>query len=145
MAVSADAVSALRAYLAGDQDEYRRTYDQLDARTQNSTYTALITAAFFEAAYRRFAKAGTTADVVDFVARVRSTSDTVAQRLDPLAAERIILSVYTDESVGDLDDKTVVGAQILLLAGLVADENFNGTELDAFIAQAKAIADEWTR
>jgi len=144
MAVSADEVATLRTYLSGDMDEYRRMQAQLDPAAARSGYSALIAAAFFEAVDRRFAKPGTTtADIIKYVADVRTRSAKVSEALDPQAAERVIRHALGDGSIRDLDDDTVIGAQIVILSALIADEQFDNASLDQFMSEARKLADQW--
>lgn len=131
----------MRAQLAGDHAEYERLWEQLDRESAKIGYPALITGAFLEAVERRFSKASTNSDVIEFVSEVRSRSDELGEKINPRTAERLILAVYTDEEIDDLDANSVIRTQILLLAALVADEQFNDTELDEFMAKARSQGD----
>jgi len=145
MAVSAEEVATLRTYLSGNMDEYRRMQAQLDPATARSGYSALIAAAFFEAVDRRFTEPGiTTDDIIKYVADVRARSATVSDALDPQAAERVIHHALGDGSIRDLDDETVIGAQIVILSALIADEQLDDAGLDQFMAEARKLADQWT-
>jgi hypothetical protein len=144
MAVSADEVATLRAYLSGNMDEYRRMQEQLDPVAARSGYSALIAAAFFEAVDRRFTKPGTTtADIIKYVADVRTRSAKVSEALDPQAAERVIRHALGGGAIRDLDDETVIGAQIVILSALIADEQFDDASLDQFMSEARKLADQW--
>jgi hypothetical protein len=144
MAVTAEEVATLRTYLSGDMDEYRRMQQQLDPVAARSGYSALIAAAFFEAVDRRFAKPGTTtADIIKYVADVRARSARASDALDPRAAERVIRHALGDGSIRDLDDDTVIGAQIVILSALIADEQLDASGLDQFMAEARKLADQW--
>ena len=46
-------------------------------------------------------------------------------------------------SIRDLDDDTVIGAQIVILSALIADEQFDDASLDQFMAEARKLADQW--
>jgi hypothetical protein len=144
MPVTADQVATLRAYLAGDFDSHKRLFGQLDRTAAKTGYTALLTAAFFEAVDRRFAQNGTTTDVVEFVADVRARHLKDADDIDPRAAERLILAMFTDEDVDDLDTETKVSTQIILLYALITDARLDDAGLDGFLAEARKLADEWT-
>lgn len=145
MAVTAEHVATLRAQLAGDFEEYERRWEQLDLESTRTGYTALVAAAFVEAVERRFAnKNSADADVIEFVGEVRARSEKVGNQLDPSAAERMIRAVYTDEEIDDLDGRTKGTTQMILLAALVADENFDDAALDEFLAGARKLADQWT-
>jgi hypothetical protein len=144
MPVTADQVATLRAYLAGDFDSHKRLFGQLDRTAAQAGYTALLTAAFFEAVDRRFAQSGTPADVVEFVADIRARHLKDADEIDPRAAERLILAILTDEEVDDLDTSTKVSTQVILLYALISDARLDEPGLDGFLAEARKLADEWT-
>jgi hypothetical protein len=143
MSVTDDQVRTLRAYLTGNFEEYDRLHAKLDRVAARTGYSALISAAFVLAAERRFAESGTAADVAKFVGGLRARSEGLAEDIDQRVAERLILAVYTDEEIDDLDSGTRLGTQFLLLVALVLDEKFDDVELDAFLAEARALADEW--
>jgi hypothetical protein len=144
MPVTADQVATLRAYLAGDFDSHKRLFGQLDRTAAQTGYTALLAAAFFEAVDRRFAQNGTTADVVELVADIRARHLKDADEIDPRAAERLILAMFTDEEVDDFDTETKVSTQIILLYALITDARLDDAGLDGFLAEARKLADEWT-
>ncbi|MDN3355114.1 hypothetical protein [Actinomadura sp. DC4] len=144
MPVTANQVAALKAYLTGDFDSHKRLFGQLDRTAAQTGYTALLTAAFFEAVDRRFAPDGKTADVVEFVADVRTRHLTDADEIDPRAAERLILAIFTDEEVDDIDTETKVSTQIILLYALIVDARLDDAQLDGFLVEASKLADEWT-
>jgi hypothetical protein len=143
MAVTEDQAATLRAYLAGDLDQHDRLHAQLDPVAARTGYSALISAAFVLAVERRFAKDSTKVDVVEFVGKVRARSEGLGEDIDPRVAERLILAVYTDEEINDLDGSTRLGTQFLLLAALIIDEQLDDVSLDEFLTQARALADEW--
>jgi hypothetical protein len=141
MIVTDEQVATMRAQLAGDREKYERLWAQLDQDAAKMGYTALIAGAFIEAVERRFAQTGTHTDVIEFVADARSRVDELSAKIDPLTAERLILAVYTDEEIDDLDANTVVRTQMLLLATLVADEQFDDAALDDFLGKARSQGD----
>jgi hypothetical protein len=143
MAVTADQVATLRAFLARDFEQYEGLYERLDREAAKTGYTALIAAAFVEAVERRFTVNSENAEVVEFVGATRARFDEDGDQIDPSAAERMIRAVYTDEEIDDLDTDTVVGTQVILLAALIADEGFEDAELDEFLTKARKLADQW--
>jgi hypothetical protein len=76
---------------------------------------------------------------------VRTRSDQIADDLDPRIAERIIQFVLGEQSLDDVDGGTYFHTQLLILAALVADEQFDDIGLDGFMAEVRTLADEWTR
>lgn len=144
MGVTDAQVAALRAQLTGNPEEHKRLFAQLDPLAARTGYRALVTAAFCTAVERRFAPDGSADDVIEFVGDVRSRTGRAADEIDPRTAERLILAVYTDEPIGDLDPKASFGIQILLLAALIADAQLDDPGLDEFLAEARKLADQWT-
>lgn len=143
MPVTDHQVATLRALLAGDLDEHARLRAQLDRDADRAGYSALIAAAFFEAADRRFAESHAKADIVEFVASARATTPGTAEKIEPLLAERMIRGVFEDETLGDVPDQVVVEAQLLLLAALLGEARPGAAELDGLLAESRKVADQW--
>jgi hypothetical protein len=141
MDVTESSVSILRTYLTGDIERHQRLVDRLDSHAAKADYGLLLSAAFFKAVERRFAKNATDADVVEFVGAVRARSDRLHNSIDPRIAERLIRAVYTDEEIDDIDGRTAIGIELIMLAALVIDEGLNDAGLDRFLAEARCLAD----
>jgi hypothetical protein len=142
MPVSDDQVAALRALLVDDIDRHRQLFGQLDRAEARKGYPALVTAAFGEAVERRFGQHYQPADIVSFVADVRSRSDRLAGELDPDVSERVINAVLGHGSARDLDKEAVTRAKLVLLGGLVADARLDDAGLDDFLVAARKLADQ---
>ncbi|HXL93516.1 MAG TPA: hypothetical protein VN969_31680 [Streptosporangiaceae bacterium] len=142
MPVSDEQFATLSAQLAGRFDEHKRLLDELDPIAARTGYSALVSAAFSIAVDRRFAKNGDVGRVVEFVSDVRARSEATAQ-IDPRTAERVILAVYTDEQIDDIDPRTSFETQLVLLAALIADAGYDTPALDEFLAEARQVADQW--
>jgi hypothetical protein len=143
MPVTDHQVATLRALLAGDLNEYARLRAQLDREADRSGYSALIAAAFFEAADRRFAAGHDRAAITEFVASARAASPGAAEKIDPLFAERMIRGVFEDVGTGDVGGQVLLETQLLLLAALAADARFGPAELDDFMVESRKTADRW--
>lgn len=144
VAVTDEQVATLRAQLAGDHAEHRLLLSQLDRGAARSGYSALIAAAFSLAVDRRFGRddSDDPAAVMEYVADVRSRTEGAAE-INPRVAERLILSVYTDEQVRDIAVAERYETQILLLAALTADAQMDDSALDRFLGLARQLADRW--
>lgn len=145
MPITDDQVAVLRAQLSGDREEHLRLMEQLDSNEANVLYTALVAAAFIEAAERHFIKDGKVADnseVIEFVARVRETDDRSSDLINAQVAESMILDLLGKGRMVDADPDTKFGHQTVLLAALVGEEQFTPTELDSFLNDARALANE---
>ena len=138
-----DQVATLQALLSGDYELYQQRHAELDRAAASSGYSALIAAAFFKAVNKRFSVKSSHADIVEYVGDIRARSDDAAQRLDPLAAETLIGAVLGRNSDEELDDKTVIQTQMMVLGALVADDGLDSDGLDRFLADARQLADEW--
>lgn len=146
MPVTDDQVDTLRALLTGQSEEYLRRFGQLDPEAAKTGFSALVTAGFFEAVYRRFAEEQNKhAKVVEFVGDLRARLDESGRELDARAAERLVLrSLGNEGSVADIDDKTALSTQMTVLAALILDEELAETDLEEFIREVRAVADDWT-
>jgi hypothetical protein len=141
--VTSDQVATLRSYLSGDFSDYQQRRNQIDQAPNRAGYMALVSAAFCEAVERRFARQDPPERVIEFVADVRGQFDRDGNQIDPRAAERMIRAVYTDEPIDDLDSATKGRTQIVLLAALINSEQLDDAGLDAFLADAGKLADQW--
>lgn len=146
MTVTDDHVDTLEAQLTGRTEEHRRRLDQLDPGEASRGYSALVAAGLLLAIERRFIKNGKylpRTEVIDYVATLRASSQVAANALDPQIAERIILFGMEQGDIDDIDDNTVLGHQMFLLAAMVSDANLDADELGAFLAEAREIANQW--
>jgi vacuolar-type H+-ATPase catalytic subunit A/Vma1 len=143
MPVTDDQVAPLRAQLAGQPEEHLRLFNLLDQNAKNTGYQALVSAAFVTAVQRRFAPEASLREVVEFVGSVRSRSPQVAEKIDPVIAERVIMGVLADDSLDDIDARKSFETQLVLMAAIVGGENLDDAGLDAFLAQARKLADQW--
>ncbi|MFG2091137.1 MULTISPECIES: hypothetical protein [unclassified Spirillospora] len=145
MPVTDEQIATLRAQLKGNITEHRRLLSQLDPEEANVGYSALVTAAFIEAAEQRFIKGGEMADksdVIDFVAQAREGDDEAPEVINPEIAESMILHLLGKGSMVDADAETKLGHQIVLLATLVGERQFTENELDAFLLSARSLAND---
>lgn len=142
MAVTDEQVATLRAQLAGQADEHRRLLEQLDPAAGRSGYPALVAAGFALATDRRFADASDPG-IIKFVGDLRLRGAEIADHLDPAVAERLLRAALSDEDVDDISTETSFRAQLILLAGLIGDEQLDGAGLDRVLADARKLADQW--
>jgi hypothetical protein len=140
MPVSDKQAATLRAQLAGNLEQHKRLLDDLDNHDDGRAYVTLTNAAFFEAVGRRFGAGGTPDDVIAFVAEVRTRSERVGNALDPHISERMLLAAIDGAGTAGLDPKEARSSQRILLAAMVADEQFDDADLDKFIARARGMA-----
>ena len=145
MPVTDHQVATLRAQLKGNDEEHQQLAAQLTPKEANNEYAALVAGAFIEAVERRFLKNGHAAEaseVIDFVADVRQTDDEMASIIDPQISEGLILYLLKKGDLVDADKNKIFGHQIVLLASLVGREQFTDEQLDAFLVEARFLADQ---
>jgi hypothetical protein len=142
MPVTDEQEATLHAQLAGNFDEHMRLLNGLDPAAARTGYRALVSAAFFLAAEGRFSEGTPAAEIIDYVADVRSRTNRTAA-IDPVAAERVLRAVSADEEIGDIDGRTKFRIQLLLLGALIADAQLGAQELDEFMLRARRLADRW--
>ncbi|MES9605083.1 hypothetical protein [Actinomadura sp. NPDC000929] len=145
MPVTDHQVATLRALLKGEGEEHKRLADQLTPDEANSEYAALVAGAFIEAVERRFLINGNAAkesEVIDFVANVRQTDDEMANVIDPQIAEGLILFLLRKGEKVNADKNKVFGHQMVLLTFLVGQAQYTDAELDAFLVEARHLADQ---
>jgi hypothetical protein len=144
MPVSDEQVEALRAFLALESDQVRRLTKQLVEAGRAEGYGELVYAAFVSAIRRHFSPTWTLTEVIRFVASMRTRLLADDTDIDPLTAEILIKRALGDRIATELDEKSRARVQILLLIELVADETLDDVGLDAFLAQARSLADQMT-
>ncbi len=145
MPVTDEQVATLRAQLKGNLAEHRRLLSELDPEEAKVGYSALIAAAFIEAAERRFLRDDRPAkesEIIEFVAKARETDDEMPDIINPQLAESMILHLLGKGQIIDADENTKLGHQIILLATLVGEEEFTDAELETFLHSARSLADD---
>lgn len=142
MPVTDQQAAVLRAQLAGNLAEHKRLLASLDSKADSRGYSALLTAAFYNAVDSRFTRDSTLDEVTEFVADVRARSERIRDALDPRVAERVLISAVTNGNLGDLDAEERTKTKMFLLAGIISDQHLDDAGLDEFIAKARAFADE---
>lgn len=143
MPVTDETVAPLRALLTRQYEEHDRLLALLSPTAKNPGYRVLVSSAFVVAVERRFARDVSPGDVMEFVADVRSRSPQLADQLDPVTGERVILAVFSGESLNDIDARKSWEAQSMLMTAIVGGENFDDAGLEGFLAEARKLADEW--
>ncbi|WP_396453110.1 hypothetical protein [Actinomadura sp.] len=145
MTITDKQVNVLRAQLTGQHDEHLRLVRELEPGEANREYAALVAGAFIVAVERRFIRDGKFADeseVIDFVAQVRAKSPEMPDVIDPELAESLILHLLERGPVKEADADTKFGHQLVLLAALAGEAQLADDVLEAFISEARSIAED---
>lgn len=142
MPVTDDMVATVRAYLLADKEEFNRLQETLDrSREASAAYKAMIIAAFIVAVERKFTKRSSQDEIIEYVADVRSRGD-LSERIEPTAAERMIASVFTDESLRDIDSRAKVSIWMYFATAILSDENIRGQALEDFLTESRKLAND---
>jgi hypothetical protein len=144
MPVTDEQVAALRAQLSGRTEEHQRLFSALSEEDVRTGYRALVSGAFMIAAEQRFGRQTTPAALAEFVAELRAGYESVAAKLDPRTAERVLRAAYTSDRLSDLDPRAVWQARVLLLAGMVSSARLDSQALEDLLSQARKLADQAT-
>ena len=140
MPVTGEQVAALRAFLAFDPS-YQRLVGELSSGGRAHGFGELVYAAFVTAARRRFSPTWTSAQVVRFAAQLRVVLRAYDVDLDPRAIEILLRQALGERVTSDYDDGTHALVMLFGLGELISDERFDQTSLDAFLADARVLAD----
>jgi hypothetical protein len=147
VAISDAMVTAMHTYLSALQadsdaalDESDRQFLALLKADQIEGLGELLLAAFTVAARRRFSPTWTPAEIVRFVAGVRSRSTEMAALLQPSAAENQ-LRIALGNAVTPYPEMEARGrAQMVLLSTLTG--NYSPQELASLLSDARALAEQ---
>lgn len=140
MPVTGEQVRALRAFLTFDPI-YERLTRELAASGRWPGFGELVYSAFVTAVRRRFAPTWTSAQVVRFTAQIRNGLRADGVDLDSLATEILIRQALGDPVTGDHDDDTHAQVMMFVLGELISEQDLDESGLDAFLAEARALAD----
>jgi hypothetical protein len=140
MYVTDEQVTTLRAFLALDP-LYERLTRELAASGRWQAFGELVYSAFVTAVRRRFAPTWTSAQIVRFTAQARNGMRTAGVDLDPRATETLIRQALGDRVVSEHDDHTHAQVMLFVLGELISEEHLDEAGLDAFLAEARALAD----
>lgn len=142
MPVGDQHVAALRAFLAMESDYFSGISGRLIKDGDVADYGGLVYAAFVTAVRRRFAPTWTVPQVVRFVGEMRVDLLRDGIDIDPRTAEILVRRALGDGIDVRLEEEASARAQIFLLLVLIDDEGLDDAGLDAFLAQARSLADQ---
>jgi len=143
MPVTDDIVATVRAYLQAEQEEFQRLNAALDrSRDASIAYKAMIVASFIVAVQRKFSSQTSRDEIIDYVAAVRARGTDLPELLDPAASERMIASVFNEESTRDIAPRMKNDIQMFFATAIVNDEGLHGQDLEDFLAKARKLADD---
>jgi hypothetical protein len=140
--VTDEQLAALRAFLTIDTEGTERLARHLMESGDVAGYGELVYAAFVAAVRRRFSPTWTLPKVIRFVAAARADLLQDGIEIDPRTAETLIRRALGDGIATRLEEEARVRAQIFLLIQLIDDEGLDDAGLDAFLAQARSLADQ---
>jgi hypothetical protein len=144
MPVTDAQVAALRAFLVLDTDEMAALAYQLGDRGMPG-YIRLAEAALVLLARRRFAPRFNSADLVNYVAAVRTARVTDGDEFDfdPVVGEDVLRFSLGQKPMHQMGLEPQLKATIVLLGGLVETELSSQAEIDDLLTEARELADRW--
>jgi hypothetical protein len=144
MPITDTQVAALRAFLVRDTEETVPLAYQLGDEAMQG-YVLLSDAALSVAAGRRFSPTFTSADLVRYVASVRSSrlADGDQYDFDPIVGETVLRHSLGQTVTQTLELEPRLRAVITLLDALAETELSSEADLDDLLAEARQLADRW--
>jgi hypothetical protein len=142
--VTDEYAEALRLFLTGDGafGQLSSQLEKRDGHDGGDVYAALVGMAFVVAARRRFGPSYRSGDVIRLVAHARTALQDSSGEIDPRTAERMLRAVLGDNSTADgLDEQARALTIPALLAVMVDQLGLSNSDLDAFLAEARSLAD----
>jgi hypothetical protein len=148
MWVTDEHLVALRSYLSDAPDVWLPIHRRLLESGGADGYELLASAAFVTAVRSHFSPVWTRADVIRFVADMRSGLGEEASRVNARVAEALICRALGDTSGGselleETDQEARSRAQLLLLIALVEDADLDEVGIEEFIRTAATHAADW--
>lgn len=140
---TADYAELVRCIVRDDWAAYDRKTEQLNDESGWDGWSEFLGAAFVVAAERRFDETTDPADVIRFVADARAEFSPSGSDFDPADAEKMINSMLGRATASDVDTRSVVQVEIVLVRKLLQDSNLTAAELDVFLAEAEQFGVEW--
>lgn len=143
MVVTDEQMAMLRAFLTHNDIEYERLDAKLDSVDYRNGFAALVAVAFVEAVRRRFGQSRSPADIVRFVAKVRSSFVDDTDVLDPISAELLVQGALGDRNaVADMDDQTKARGQVVLLLALIDNQDLDDAGMNDFLDKVRTQAED---
>lgn len=115
----------------------------LSTEEANNFYTALVGAAFIEAAQHHFIKNGEVANeaqMIGFVSQVLESSGEYANLINPQLAQSILLDLLEKGTMIDAEPGIKFGHQIVMLSAMAGERDFSSRQLEEFLQIARPLA-----
>jgi hypothetical protein len=139
----------MRAYLSASSDaeaaQAERQFIMLARTGDADGIGELLYTAFVIAARRAFAPTWESADIVRFVADVRSSSAEASGILDPTVAENQLRAALGQEPAHCPNEEARARAQLILLGTLTSRLGLTASELDKLLSDGRTLADDLIR
>jgi hypothetical protein len=137
------AVEVLRTLLTEDISTFRRLHSELDTG-QRQALAVVLTAAFNEAAVRRFGTQQTPADIIEFVAEARARYPTIGEAVSAEDAETVIrASLGEDDLIDALNGYAFGAAQTAMLFALTHETDAARDTIEPLLASAAGEAEAY--
>jgi len=129
----------IRTLVRGEHEANDQLEAQLDG-TGWEGFPRFLAALFFISVDRRFGEVGTPADVIKFVAGLRTDLSNGGPEIDAEAAETLIISII-DPSINYAIEQNMIGKiQAATIYKVLTEEDLSDSDLDAILAEAVQLA-----
>ena len=128
----------IRTLVLEDYEANDRYERQLDEQGW-AGFPRFLATVFFLAVERRFKDRDSQAEVIRFVADMRTASADAASMLDPQAAELVVRAVLDPDVTFEVDQTTLGQIQTMVAHKILSDERLTPEELDAFLGEAEEL------
>jgi len=126
----------------GDPEAYRETCARLDDAGWEDL-ALVVGAAFFLAARRKLGSSAGKDAAIGFVAGKRAEMSHSGFDIDPIIAERLILSTmdWGADELDDVDGDAVIETQLFLLTGLL--DGISNDEMSDYLVKVDSLVEQW--
>mgnify|MGYP006179790755 CR=1 FL=1 len=135
MALKPDLVEYFRTMLKGNYVENDRLEAKLDTEGWGE-FATLLGIVFFLAVNRRLNERASEAEIVQFVAEMRSAAPMDAEELDANAAERLVKAALDPDIETDIDPEMAGAIQGVAIMHVLGEGKVSDHEIDALLREA---------
>jgi hypothetical protein len=146
--ITREYLAALKANVIGDTDTLARIRELLEERDgpcSGEIYGALYSVALATAARRVFPgdyNSATRADIIRFVAQLRSAVAGTEDDFDPRVAEHVLIAMLGGpEDIETLDKEDLAVVIVMLIGGLLAYLGIEESGIDDFLSEVSPLAE----
>ncbi|MFV2020531.1 hypothetical protein [Micromonospora sp. LOL_023] len=135
MKIEPGLVEYFRTMLRGDYVENDRLEAQLNTKGWGD-FSTLLGIVFYYAVNHRLSERASEADIVQFVAELRTAAPVDPREIDANAAERLVKAALDPDVESDFDPEMAGKIQSLTIMHVLGEGRASGDEIDAILVSA---------